>query len=145
MTPTDFEDASQTNNRLLDNLMRKDNRGASNSNEAGAPSRSQRFAQLLNKVDQNIQEGRRMASSNGGNPNAGFADKASVQKGQAESNLPPQPSKYQRRVDKILQRLNDMQVDIENDKQGKLLHLDQQMSQTDATLNSWQEQNLVKF
>ena len=38
-----------------------------------------------------------------------------------------------------------MQVDIENDKQTKLMYLDQQISQTNVTLQQWQEQNLNRF
>lgn len=37
---------------------------------------------------------------------------------------PRSAQKYQKRVEKILNRLNDMQVDIEKDKQGKLMQLD---------------------
>lgn len=53
--------------------------------------------------------------------------------------------KYQKRVEKILNRLNDMQVDIEKDKQGKLMSLDKQLGQTDGSLIQWQESNLKKF
>lgn len=61
----------------------------------------------------------------------------------ADSSLKAQ--KYQKRVEKILNRLNDMQVDIEKDKQGKLMSLDKQLGQTDGSLVQWQEANLKKF
>ena len=53
--------------------------------------------------------------------------------------------KYQKRVDKIMQRLNDMQLDIETDKQSKLYNLDSQLEQTDQTLSQWHQSNMSKF
>jgi hypothetical protein len=50
---------------------------------------------------------------------------------------PRSAQKYQKRVEKILNRLNDMQVDIEKDKQGKLMSLDKQLGQTDGSLIQW--------
>jgi gas vesicle protein len=54
-------------------------------------------------------------------------------------------SKYQKRVDRILQRLSDMQIQIEHDKRAKLRNLDGQLGQTRSTLNHWQDANLKKF
>ena len=53
--------------------------------------------------------------------------------------------KYNERVSRIQQRLSDIQVSIENDRQDKLLNLDRSLNQTDVELTQWQEQNLKKF
>ena len=47
--------------------------------------------------------------------------------------------KYNERVSRIQQRLQDIQVSIENDRQDKLLNLDRQLNQTDVELTQWSE------
>ena len=44
-----------------------------------------------------------------------------------------------------MQRLNDMQLDIETDKQSKLYNLDSQLEQTDQTLSQWHQSNMSQF
>jgi len=53
--------------------------------------------------------------------------------------------KYQERVSRIQNRLSQMQVSIDNDKQDKLQVLERQLSQTDSRLGQWNEANLKKF
>ena len=42
-------------------------------------------------------------------------------------------------------RLNEMQVNIENDRQEKLIAIDRHLQTTDEALLEWQEQNIKRF
>lgn len=74
----------------------------------------------------------------GGPPHAGTGyQTAGFQNPSGPGGPPRSAQKYQKRVEKILNRLNDMQIDIEKDKQGKLMTLDKQLGQTDGSLIQW--------
>lgn len=50
-----------------------------------------------------------------------------------------QAIKYQERVNRISQRLNQMQISIENEKYDKLQNLDRHIHNIDQSLNQWQD------
>lgn len=99
---------------------------------------------LTSQIQQMMQINNQMLSTeSGGGVSAGASPSLNALPRSGDNSFKTQ--KYQKRVEKILGRLNDMQVDIEKDKQGKLMSLDKQLGQTDGSLIQWQEANLKKF
>ena len=54
-------------------------------------------------------------------------------------------SKYQERVSRIQNRLNQMQASIETDKIDKLRSLENHIISVDGKLHAWQDSNAKKF
>ena len=57
----------------------------------------------------------------------------------------PHNGKYQKRVQKILTRLNDLNINLEQDRINKLVTFDKSLAMVDAKLTNFQEQDLIKF
>ena len=57
----------------------------------------------------------------------------------------PRNDKYQKRVQKILSRLNDLNIGLEQDRSSKLVTFDKSLATVDAKLTNFQESDLIRF
>lgn len=98
--------------------------------------RSNKFAELLSRV-----EAAEPVSTSKMARLASFSKTLDAKSATTE----PRNDKYQKRVQKILSRLNDLNIGLEQDRSSKLVNFDKSLATVDAKLTNFQESDLIRF